>query len=328
MARNVIGTVAIINRGKYDENATYYRLNMVVYKGGIFIAKNDNIQGIEPTNEENWVSGTNGIEKITEEVENENHIYTIHFTDKSTFEFVIKDGKTPVKGVDYYTTEDIESLNIPTKTSDITNDSNFGVTNANNNFSSAQTINGTLTVNGDIVQNGKSYETVTEQLKTKKDFITLRDGAIGGLSQDDITGFKATKYDGTNNGFFGFRADGTAVIGDENDLEPIVTREEESEMANGKLTVWNSEKNCLVTDDNNEVIKSTYLTGTNAPIQSTVGFLGQTYIDSNANVYKCVKIEGGVYTWKLLTDKKVLSQAEYDNITTKDSNIFYYIEEA
>ena len=35
------------------------------------------------------------------------------------------DGYTPVKGVDYFTQEDIASLNIPTKTSDLTNDSNF-----------------------------------------------------------------------------------------------------------------------------------------------------------------------------------------------------------
>lgn len=35
------------------------------------------------------------------------------------------DGHTPVKGIDYFTEEDIESLNIPTKTSDLTNDSGY-----------------------------------------------------------------------------------------------------------------------------------------------------------------------------------------------------------
>ena len=34
-------------------------------------------------------------------------------------------GYTPIKGVDYFTTEDIESLNIPSKTSDLTNDNEF-----------------------------------------------------------------------------------------------------------------------------------------------------------------------------------------------------------
>ncbi|MBO7527026.1 MAG: collagen-like protein [Clostridia bacterium] len=36
-----------------------------------------------------------------------------------------QDGYTPVKGVDYFTAEDIASLNIPTKTSDLQNDSNY-----------------------------------------------------------------------------------------------------------------------------------------------------------------------------------------------------------
>lgn len=41
------------------------------------------------------------------------------------------------------------NVTVPTATSDLTNDSNFAVTNADNNFSTAQTINGTLT-SGDI----------------------------------------------------------------------------------------------------------------------------------------------------------------------------------
>lgn len=36
-----------------------------------------------------------------------------------------KDGYTPIKGKDYFTEEDIASLNIPTKTSQLENDSDF-----------------------------------------------------------------------------------------------------------------------------------------------------------------------------------------------------------
>lgn len=36
-----------------------------------------------------------------------------------------ENGKTPVKGVDYFTEEDINELNIPTKTSELINDSEF-----------------------------------------------------------------------------------------------------------------------------------------------------------------------------------------------------------
>ena len=44
------------------------------------------------------------------------------------------DGYTPVKGVDYFTQEDIASLNIPTKVSDLSNDSGF-ITNTVDNLS-------------------------------------------------------------------------------------------------------------------------------------------------------------------------------------------------
>lgn len=44
-----------------------------------------------------------------------------------------EDGYTPVKGVDYFTEADIESLNIPSKVSDLTNDSGF-ITNTVNNL--------------------------------------------------------------------------------------------------------------------------------------------------------------------------------------------------
>jgi len=49
----------------------------------------------------------------------------------------------------------IEDIDIPTATSDLTNDSNFAVTNADNNFSSSQSITGDLTVSGTAqIQNG------------------------------------------------------------------------------------------------------------------------------------------------------------------------------
>ena len=51
-------------------------------------------------------------------------------------------GYTPVKGVDYFTPADIASLNIPTKTSDLTNDSGF-ITSIPN--SSASTVGGIKT---------------------------------------------------------------------------------------------------------------------------------------------------------------------------------------
>ena len=52
------------------------------------------------------------------------------------------DGHTPVKGVDYFTPSDIADLNIPTKTSDLTNDSGFTV---------AQVYKGSNTPSNDVL---------------------------------------------------------------------------------------------------------------------------------------------------------------------------------
>ena len=131
-----------------------------------------------------------------------------------------------------------DKTEIPTKTSDLTNDSNFAKTNSNNNFSAAQTINGTLTVNGDIVQNGESYETHAEQLFTKNDLIKTRDGAIGGLADNELTGIEAINYDGANNGRLAFDSKGVARVGDIGDEQPLLTRDEEANLTTGQVLVW------------------------------------------------------------------------------------------
>lgn len=143
----------------------------------------------------------------------------------------------------------------PNKTSELTNDSNFAVTNQNNNFSSSQTINGTLTINGDIVQNGESYETHAEQVFTKNDEIITRDCAVGGLSEGQLTGIKAKKYDGENDGQLGFDADGTARVGDVNDTQPLLTRDEAKNLTTGQVLIWDGTK--LRAVGSSEYVKNT-----------------------------------------------------------------------
>ena len=143
----------------------------------------------------------------------------------------------------------------PTKTSQLTNDSNFAVTNQNNNFSTSQTINGTLTINGDIVQNGESYETHAEQIYTEKDEIITRDGAVGGLSEGQLTGIRAKNYDGENDGQLGFDADGTARVGDVDDTQPLLTRDEAENLTEGQVLVWDGVK--LRAVGSNDFVKNT-----------------------------------------------------------------------
>lgn len=102
------------------------------------------------------------------------------------------------------------------------------------------TVDGTLQVNGDIIQNGSAYETHAEKLYTKKDIIITRDGAVSALSAGDFTGIQAKKYDGTNDGQLVFDNTGEARVGDVGDTEPLLTRDEASNLTNGAPLVWDS----------------------------------------------------------------------------------------
>lgn len=122
-------------------------------------------------------------------------------------------------------------------------------TDENNNFTTSQTITGTLTVNGDIVQNGASYESHAEQLYTKNDLIKTRDGAVGGLGDGEYTGIEAEKYDGENDGRLVFDANGTARVGDVGSEQPLLTREEAANLVDGQVLVWDGTKLKAVSSD-------------------------------------------------------------------------------
>ena len=100
-------------------------------------------------------------------------------------------------------------------------------------------IDGTLTVNGDIIQNGAAYETHAEKVYTTNDYIVMRDGAIGGLAVGDYSGFQVEKYDGTNDGRLVIDRDGVARVGDVGDEQPLLTRSESGQLNNGDLLQWN-----------------------------------------------------------------------------------------
>ena len=73
-----------------------------------------------------------------------------------------QDGYTPQKGIDYFTSEDIESLNIPDKTSQLQNDSGF-LTNLTNNL-----VNYTLKTNtGSLIDLEINQTTYVVTLKLK-----------------------------------------------------------------------------------------------------------------------------------------------------------------
>ncbi len=96
---------------------------------------------------------------------------------------------------------------------------------------------GNVHINGDIYQHGSAYETHAEDIFTKQDIMTLRDGATAALSPSHYAGLVAKLYDGTFDGGLVFGPDGVARVGDVAydkgtdtwlymDAQPLMTREE------------------------------------------------------------------------------------------------------
>lgn len=108
MAKQILGRVSVVFKGEFDLNTQYTKLDIVNYEGSSYSCIEDT-KGILPTNVAYWTlvasKGENG-EKGEQGERGEK-------------------GDTPVKGVDYFTEEDIANLNIPKNTSDLINDSDF-----------------------------------------------------------------------------------------------------------------------------------------------------------------------------------------------------------
>ena len=118
----------------------------------------------------------------------------------------------------------------------------------NSGSTNVATFNGSITVAGNITQSGTPYETHAEQIYTKKDNIITREDATGALPSGQYSGIKVNNYDGNGaNGILAYRSDGTAVVGDESgdpaveNLQPLMTRAESSQIANGAPLVWDAQ---------------------------------------------------------------------------------------
>ena len=110
-------------------------------------------------------------------------------------------------------------------------------------------LNGTLTVFGDIYQCGSTYCTHAEEVYSCHDCIYLRDGATSPLATGDKSGFVALKYNGTANAILAVDSTGTWRLG-ETDGDPnqvIATRAETCNTENNALAVWNCTSQCFDT---------------------------------------------------------------------------------
>lgn len=188
-----------------------------------------------------------------------------------------------------------------------------------NNFpaikATSATVNGTLTVNGDIIQNGSAYETHAEKLYTKKDTIITRDGAVSGLATGEYSGVQVNKYDGTHSCGLVVDNTGTARVGeyepDNNvdDTQPLLTRPDEGspQLQNGGVLVWNNVTKRAET--------------TNLPTAVTLTVSTNTTIqDYTTNVMVKVNGSGVTLTMGAITDfGEVTVFALYDTIIAFNS---------
>lgn len=83
----VLGIVGISNKGDYNSQTSYEKLNVVTYQGSSYCAK-QNCKGVLPTNPDYWQL----------------------YAEKGEKGDIGPQGPIPVKGIDYYTTEDREAF--------------------------------------------------------------------------------------------------------------------------------------------------------------------------------------------------------------------------
>ena len=141
---------------------------------------------------------------------------------------------------------DADLMNVVLKTGDqiISGEKTFNdeiIANGGVNFANSGIhVNGTLEVDGDIIQNGSAYETHAEQVFSKNDLIVTREDAIGGIASGQLSGIRVKKYNGADDLNLGVDNLGVMRVGDLGDEQPLATRDEASAMTSGALVKWDS----------------------------------------------------------------------------------------
>ena len=101
-----------------------------------------------------------------------------------------------------------------------------------------KTFVGKIVADCDIIQLGGNYETHAEQVYSKNDYIVMRDEAVSGLAPGTYSGFQVKKYNGSDDARLVVDNEGVARVGDLNDEQPLMTRDEVANMTNGAIVTW------------------------------------------------------------------------------------------
>lgn len=193
-------------------------------------------------------------------------------------------------------------------------------------------LNGTLTVFGDIYQCGSAYCAHAEEVYSCCDCIYLRDGATSPLATGDKSGFVALKYNGIANAVLAVDSTGTWRLG-ETDGDPnqvIATRAETCNTENNALAVWNCACQCFDTTHSSD---NQILTWDNICVESLQNSLNSNHTKLKGEITNAdtVTIHDYDSFAKLETDiqKQDREFSRYDNVagvacTFCMTNIFKY----
>ena len=153
--------------------------------------------------------------------------------------------------VDAYNNIQDTSINLKSDLTYVDASLNVKLKNTDDTFTGKLTLDGSLIINGDIIQDGSSYETHAEQIYSKDDFIILRDGAITGLVDPSISGIKVLLADGANNVILGTGDDAIMRVGWESDVLVALAAREDTP-SDGEYAYW---------DDSSTLFKTYNLIG-------------------------------------------------------------------
>ena len=115
---------------------------------------------------------------------------------------------------------------------------NFVTKTGDETIDGIKTFIGKIVADCDIIQLGGNYETHAEQVYSKNDYIVMRDEAVSGLAPGTYSGFQVKKYNGSDDARLVVDNEGVARVGDLNDEQPLLTRDEVADMTSGNILSW------------------------------------------------------------------------------------------
>ena len=209
-------------------------------------------------------------------------------------------------GSDFTWINGLLEVSIVTKDSSVEDLFNQKLNNTTDTFNGHLTINGSISLFGNLYQDGSTYIVSAEEIHTKDDYIILRDGAVTALGDSSLSGFTIIKPNGTNNVVFGTANDAVLRVGWQGDtLEAVATREDNP--INNWFAYWDDSSTMFKTYDLVSHVDSSYLRKTGGTVNGNLSITGEASLGK-------LQVEASVY-FKGVPNASTGSVLFYDPIT-------------